>query len=260
MFKRTIICLVLALMAYWFNGCGIKPQVDYYVNPLAISDEQKVDEKAGIVTYEDDNVLVKVSAVDSFDLVKVTSEPYINPYIYISDWGKAKPRYTVFNVTVKNKSDLDLTIQPDGAVLMDDQGEQYEVITSEEMRERYSFPQRVEREVVYPPPSGFYRPSWYYRNNLSYMPRPWYYHYDLYRGSSTRYVREVYDIGYLRRSIFNGTMLNKIKLYPGGKREGFLVFPMLEPEAVELKLILPAFISYEEKLEFHFKRMPAPKD
>ncbi|MBM3212033.1 hypothetical protein FJZ33_07430 [Candidatus Poribacteria bacterium] len=268
MIKRTMICLVVFLMSYLINGCGIKPQVDFYLDPLKISDDQKIEEEAGSVIYEDEDVYVRISPVDAFQLVKVTSEPNLNPYLYVSDWGKARQRYTVFDVTIKNKRGSDLIIQPANAVLMDDQGEQYDVLTTEEMRERYSMPQRIEREIIYSPPPRFYGPSWAYRRSYRYAPYPWYYHYDVYWRSRPSYVREVYDISYLKRAIFRGTMLNKVKLYPGGKRDGFIVFPLLEPRVMELKIILPGFISYkdpvegigEKKLEFHFKRVPASKE
>lgn len=266
MFRKMFLYLTIVILAYLVNGCGIKPQIDFYVNPVAMDAEQKVDEKSGSVAYEDEDVYVKVTPVDVVDLLNVASEGYANPYIYVSDWGKARQRYTVFDVTVKNKRDSELTLQPVRAVLMDDEGEQYEVIPSDELREQYNLYPRVEREIVYYPQPRFYHPSRYYRRG--YWTQPWYYHYDLYSGYRPAYVRRTYDVGYIRRAILKGTMLSKVNLYSGGKREGFLVFPLLEPDVTELKLLMPAFIAYkdqegnvqEKKLEFHFKRVPAFKD
>ena len=263
MFRKTFLCLAIFALAYLISGCGIRPQVDFYVNPVSIGDQYKVDERSGSVIYEDDDIYVKVTPVDVVNLMNIASESYANPYIYVNDWGKARQRYTVFDVTVRNKRDSEISVQPVRALLMDDQGEQYEAFPLDELRERYDYYPRVEREVVYQPQPRFYRPTRYYRRGYYY--NPWYYNYDINWVYRPTYVRRVYDVGYIRRAVLKGTMLSKVNLYSGGKREGFLVFPLLEPESVELKLILPAFISYkdrrgniqEKKLEFHFKKVPA---
>jgi hypothetical protein len=252
--RLAFTCLSIVILSYLFIGCGVRPQVDFYVTPVPTEMEQmKIDEEARSVTMEskDGVYSIVVSSMDAADLLEVTSDAYINPYIYVDDWGSARPRYTVFDVTIKNKSEYPLEIDLTTAVLMDDEGEQYEAITYEEFKERYSRYPGVEREIIYydRPPRNYYWSRFY---------RPWYYHYDLYREQRPYYVhRTYYDPSYSRRAVLKGTMLKSVKLYPGGKNHGFLVFPLVAPDAAELKLIFPEV--EEERLEFHFQRTPAVK-
>jgi len=257
------LCLIYSIgivaLSYLLVGCGVRPQVDFYVNPIAIGEEQKINEKKASVTVEHEGLSITVSALDTVDLLEVTSDAQINPYVYVSDWGIARPRYTVFDVTVKNNSETDFTVELSDAVLMDDQGEQYEAISYEELRERYGAYPELEREIIYyRPPYAYYHPPYYGRGWWRY---PWYYQYDRYWGRRQYYVQRVYDSAYFRRVILKGTMFTSVKLYPGGRRQGFLVFPLVHPEASELKIIFPSIIDEEgQVLEFHFKRVPAAKD
>lgn len=257
MMKRlAFTCLSIFILSYSFIGCGVRPQVDFYVTPVPTEMEQmKIDEEARSVMVEgrDGAYSIKVSSLDAADLLEVTSDAYINPYIYVDDWGSARPRYTVFDVTIRNKSEEPLGIDLTNAVLMDDEGQQYEAITYEEFKEQYSRYPGVEREIIYydRPPQSYYWRRFY---------RPWYYHYDLYREQRPYYVRRTYyDPSYFRRAVLKGTMLKSVKLYAGGKNHGFLVFPLVAPDAAELKLIFPKVEFEGERFEFHFKRTPAVK-
>ena len=271
MFRRLVlICIGIAALSYLSVGCGVRPQVDFYVNPVAVGEEQEIDEEASSVIAEEAGISVTVSAMDAADLLEVASDARINPYVYVTDWGIARPLYTVFGVVIKNNRESKVLADLSGAVLMDEQGEQYDAVPYEVFRERYEAYPRFEREVVYYPYSH-YRPPYYRRGGW----RPWYYHYDRYwgyrplqgyGGFSPYYVRRIYDTAYLRRAVAKGTLLRPVKLYPGGKRQGFLVFPALSPDAGELKLIIPGITIYrgdEERnieFQFHFERIPAVKD
>lgn len=229
--------------------------------PVAAGEGQEVNEEAGLVAVEKSDVKVTVSAVDTRELLSITSDAHINPYIYVGDWGIARPRYTVFDVTVKNGTESEVRLNPAAAVLMDETGEQYDVIPYEEFRERYGSYPTYEREIVHYPRPRYYRPSYYRR----YRPRSWYYHYDHYLMQRPAYVRRVYSPSYFKRAIISGTMLKSVKLYPGGKRQGLVAFPILPPDASMLKIIVPGvIIDNEEKrervnFEFHFERIPAMK-
>ena len=78
-------------------------------------------------------------------------------------------------------------------------------------------------------------------------------------------MRRIYDPGYIKSAILSGTMLRAVKLYPGGKRQGLMVSPMLAPDADNLRLIIPGITIYREgngkkvKFQFHFERIPAMK-
>ncbi len=60
-------------------------------------------------------------------------------------------------------------------------------------------------------------------------------------------------------------MLRAVKLYPGGKRQGLMVFPLVAPDADSLKLIIHGITIYREgegkkvKFQFHFEQIPAVK-
>jgi hypothetical protein len=257
--RLCLICIGIVALSYLLIGCGVRPQVDFYVNPIATGEEQRLDEEAGSVAVEEAGVSITVSALDTVDLLEVTSDAHVNPYVYVSDWGVARPRYTVFDVTVKNKSESEFMIKPSSAVLMDEQGEQYNAIPYEEFRERYGAYPRLEREIIYHrPPYAYYRRPYYRRR---WRPHPWYYHYDRYWDHRPYYVPRFYNAAYFRRAILSGTMLKPVKLYPGGRRQGFLVFPPVSPDASELKIIFPDIMDEEgRRLEFHFERIPAVKD
>ena len=79
-------------------------------------------------------------------------------------------------------------------------------------------------------------------------------------------MRRIYSASYFKRAIISGTMLKTIKLYPGGKRQGLIVFPVLAPDANRLKLIIPGITTYtgeggkkkaQVRFQFHFERVPA---
>ncbi len=234
------------------------------MNPVATGEEQQIDADAGFVTVEEAGVTVTVSAVDTVDLLNITSDAHLNPYIYVSDWGIARSRYAVFDVTIKNNRESEVRIEPANAVIMDEAGEQYDAIPYREFKERYDSYPRYEREVIYRTSPGYYgRPYYRYGRRR----RPWYYHYDYgyYWYGSPYNARRVYDPGYIKGAVLKGTMLRAVKLYPGGKRQGFMVFPLLAPDADNLKLIIPGITIYREgkgervKFQFHFERVPAVK-
>jgi hypothetical protein len=257
MFKNAFIYSSIVVLSLFFFGCGVRPQMDYYIKPVAVEEEQKVEGETGSVSISNEVLSITISAVSVADLIEVTSDPHINPYIYVDDWGRARPRYTVFDFAVRNNSESELMIDLNDAILMDDEGEQYEAIPYEEFEGRYDTYGRIEQEIIYHPYS--YYPPPYYRRR--WRPYPWYYHYDLYRSRRPFYVRRVYDVPYFKRIILKGTMYRPINLYPGGKRQGFLVFPLVDPGFSELKIILPRISDDEGKgLEFRFERIPLVED
>jgi len=260
MFKNRFAFIFISIfgLSYLFAGCAIRPQVDFYLSPVETAEGQEIDKKTGSVTVENEGVRITVSALDILDLLKVTSDARVNPYIYINDWGVAKPLYTVFEVTIKNNRESNVSIDPSSAVLLDEEGEQYDAIPYEAFKERYAAYPGLERDIIYyqsPPP---YRYRWWH---------PWYYHYDRYWWRSRPYSAwRVYDDSYIKRSVAKATLLKSAKLYSGGKKQGFLVFPKLKPDSGELKIIIPGVTVFhrdrERRLEFrfHFKQLPAVKD
>jgi len=256
--KSAFIYLSIFVLSYLLIGCGVRPQVDFYVNPVMADEGQQIDAETGLVTAEEAGISITVSALNTVDLLSITSDAHLNPYIYVSDWGTARPRYAVFDVTIKNDRESEVRIEPSSAVLMDDTGEQYDAIPYRAFKERYGAYPRYER---YTSPRNYYRP--YYRYGRA-RP-PWYYHYDYSWYQRPYYARRVYDPGYIKGAILKGTMLRAVKLYPGGKRHGLMVFPLLPPDTDSLKLIIPGITIYREgkgkkvKFRFNFQRTPAIK-
>ena len=82
-------------------------------------------------------------------------------------------------------------------------------------------------------------------------------------------MRQVYGTYYFKRAVVSGTMLKAVKLYPGGKRQGLMVFPALASDAGMLKLIIPGITirsgekgkgkKAQVRFQFHFERVPAVK-
>ncbi len=253
--RLSLMSIGVAILSCLFAACGVRPQVNFYVRPVAVGEEQRVNEETVSVDMEDGAVSITISAVDAVDLLEVTSDPYLNPYLYIDDWGVARPRYTIFDVIVKYNGEDEFTMNLSNAVLMDDEGEQYEAIPYEEFKERYGAYPRLEREIIYhPSPRAYYRPPYYSRR---WRERPWYYHYDRYRGHGSYRVRRIYNVSYLKGAVLKGTMYRPVMLYPGGKRQGLLVFPRMSPDTSTLKIIVPNVVTDEgKKLEFRFERIP----
>ncbi|MFC1713873.1 hypothetical protein ACFL6S_09400 [Candidatus Poribacteria bacterium] len=262
--RLALIHFAIVVLSYLLIGCGVRPQVDFYMNPVATGEEKQIDADIGFVVVEEAGVTITVSAVDTVDLLSITSDAHINPYIYVNDWGTARPRYTVFDVTIKNNRESEVQIEPANAVVMDESGEQYDAIPYEAFKERYGAYPRYERETIYRTSPGYYGRPYSYRYGRR---RPWYYHYDYgyYWRGSPYYARRVYDPGYIKGAVLKGTMLRAVKLYPGGKRQGLMVFPLVAPDADNLKLIIPGITTYSEgkgkrvEFQFHFEQIPAIK-
>ena len=78
-------------------------------------------------------------------------------------------------------------------------------------------------------------------------------------------MRQVYNPGYVKGAVLKGTMLRAVKLFPGGKRQGLIIFPVLSPDANSLKLIIPGITIHREdkgrkvEFQFNFERKPAIK-
>ncbi|MFQ6044237.1 MAG: hypothetical protein ACE5PV_25565, partial [Candidatus Poribacteria bacterium] len=100
MLKRFFLLIAGALI---LAGCGAKARVDIYMEPVKSGDEYVVDPKTDAITLEKENVIITVKALNAVDLLEVTKDPNINPYIDVSFWGNVKPLFTVFDVNVKNK-------------------------------------------------------------------------------------------------------------------------------------------------------------
>ena len=63
MFKiRAFVYVGIFLSSCFFAGCGIRPQIDFYVKPIAFGEEQRIDRETGSVTVENEEVSITISA------------------------------------------------------------------------------------------------------------------------------------------------------------------------------------------------------
>ena len=193
------------------------------------------------------------------ELAQVTSDVLVNPYVYVDDWGIIRPRYTVFRVSVKNKTGSEVSFDFSKAALLDGDGEQFDAISYRDLRAKYAPVRNLERPPIYyyPPPSTYYyHPYPWYRRH----PWRWYYHYDRYWGFRPfYYLPPIYDRSYIARAVISGTVLKPSKLYPGARKRGFIVFPRVAPDETDLKLILPVSAKGKGNVQFHFRRISGEK-
>jgi len=148
--KFVFMCVVLSLLSYLLTGCAIKPEEDVYLNPIVVGQEQPAGAKS--VTMSDEDVSITASALSAADLLTVSSDPNINPYIDVNG-NVAKPLYTVFNITVKNNRSAKIVINPALAVLIDENGTQYEAIPFDTFKLRFP---AVDTEYYYSPGYPYY--------------------------------------------------------------------------------------------------------
>jgi hypothetical protein len=132
--KFVFMCIGLSLLSYLLIGCAIKPVEDIYLNPIMAGQEQATGAKS--VTMTDSDVSITATGLDTADLLKVSSDSRINPYVDVTG-TVAKPLYTIFNITVKNNRSAKIMIDPALAVLIDSDGNQHEAIPFDTFKLRF---------------------------------------------------------------------------------------------------------------------------
>lgn len=247
MLKRVFLLIAGALI---FAGCGAKARVDIYMEPIKGGDEYALDRQTGVITLEKEDVRITVKALNAADLLAVTKDPDINPYIDVSFWGNVKPLFTIFDVNVKNKRGSRVIVDS-VALLIDKDGEQYASLPYDFFKSIFSAQDSVEVVHSYPYYRQWYYPS--YRYPYYYYPRSYPHHVRRYSDDEVRHQRMV-----ARETLFDGG-----KLYKGARRGGLLVFEKLDESATEMRLIIPEVIIYDGKkkrkvnFEFDFRQKVA---
>ena len=136
MYKKLVtIYIGVSLLSYFLIGCAVKPEENVYLNPIMAGQEQVAGDNSAIIT--ESGISVKVTALSTSDLLNVSSDTRINPYVDLTATNVAKPLYTVFNITVKDNSQSMVMIDPTLAVLIDADGNQHESITYETFKLRF---------------------------------------------------------------------------------------------------------------------------
>jgi len=250
MLKRFFLLIAGVLI---LAGCGAKARVDIYMEPVKGGDEYALDLKTGAITLEKEDVSITVKALNAVDLLEVTSDPDINPYIDVSFWGNVEPLFTVFDVNIKNRRGSRVLVDST-TLLIDKDGEQYASLPYDFFKDVFSARNQVEVVQHYP----YYHRRYYYPYGYPYYYYPRYYPYRVrrYSGDDARHQRMV-----ARETLFDGG-----KLYKGAKRGGLLVFEKLDESATEMRLIIPEVIIYDGKkkrkvnFEFDFRQRVAVEE
>jgi hypothetical protein len=230
-------------------GCGAKARVDIYMEPVG-GDEYTVDARTGAITLEKNDVNIKVKPLDAVDLLDLTEDEDINPYIDVNFWGYVIPLYTVFDVTIQNKRDSKVVVDPI-SFLIDENGDQYASLPYDYFKDVYGARYREYAEVVYHPHRWPYFYRGYYPHRWHHPYYPYRYYYRPYYVSRVSNEDAQYCKMVARETIFDGA-----KLFSGAKRSGLLVFERLDEGATDVKLIIPEATIYDgekrHKLNFEF--------
>jgi hypothetical protein len=235
---RTAILLLLGLM---ISGCGVKARIDFYMEPV-ISGDEYLDTETGAMTIDKDGVSITIKPLDASDLLLLTDDEDINPYIDVDFWRGARPLYTIFDINIHNTRDSRVVVDSP-AILIDENGEQYASLPYDYFKEIYGAASRRYTETVYPAYGyPYYYPYSYYP--YRYYNRPYYI-----RRVSNQNARELRLVA--RETIFDGA-----KLFSGARRDGLLVFELLDEGATDVRLVIPEVVVYDgrrkQKLDFEF--------
>ena len=250
MTKRLFLILPLAILL----GCAAKPVITSLVEPLP-AEGARIDERTGAVTIEKRGVAISLKPLDTSELLALTDDPDINPFIEKSFWGKVRPLYAVFDMVVRNKSKNKVVVDP-FAVLITENGDQYGSLPYEYFKDILGTVVG-EKVVVYVPVRyrWWYDPYldvWYYRPFWRPYWRHWWY--------ERCYLRRVtYEEARMLRLVARQTIFDGAKLFPGAKRRGLIVFERLPEEVREFKVVIPEVRIYRrgakrpERIDFEFK-------
>jgi hypothetical protein len=247
-------------------GCGLKPHVDIYMEPVAKGEKAQINPQAGSITLEQKGVRITLEPLDGVKLFELTEDPSINPYL-VSDGRNIDPLYTVFGVRVRNIDNKRVVIDETG-FLIDAHGDQYASLP-------YGFFSRVydttgPRTAVYHDIG--YRHSSPYPRSLYRSPyRHYFYgHLNRYRNRPPYRVYHTYPDPYHlndARNVARDTVFKGGKLFQGAKRSGLLVFDRLDLEATDVSVIIPnvIIINGEESrskvdFEFDFRQVVAVQE
>ena len=190
--------------------------------------------------------------MDASDLILLTDDEDINPYIDVDFWRHVSPLYTVFDINIHNTGDSKVVVDSP-AILIDENGEQYASLPYDYFKDIYGAASRRYTEIIYPAYGySYYYPYSYYP--YRYYNRPYYT-----RRVSNQNARELRLVA--RETIFDGA-----KLFSGSRRGGLLVFERLDEGATDVRLIIPEVIVYDGRrkhklnFEFNFRQIVAVKE
>ena len=237
-----IFCLVGLVCV--FVGCGAKPEIDIYIEPVAGREGTEINQKLGSVAIEQNGVAIMIEPLDEVEVYELLAEDEINPYLRIGRWGKVDPLYTIFEIRVKNLDHPRVAID-NMAILIDEDGTQYGSLPYDYFKDLYKNVRTT----------GIYQNAYPYRYQYGRFNTPYYDPYYENRISRTTSYGspEVHSAQMIaRETVFDGG-----KIFRNGQRSGLLVFDLLDRDAKDLKLIVPEVMIFDQdrlktKMDFAF--------
>jgi len=261
MARRLALPLLILTAVLSLAGCAAKPQITALIEPVPTGKELRIDERTGAITVEKEDIAITIKPLDTRELMALTDDIDINPYIEKGFWGKVRPLYTVFDLSIHNKSRNKVVVDPI-AQLITENGDQYASLPYEYFKDILGtvYGRKV---IVYVPVRyrWWYDPYWdvwYYKPYW----RPWGYRYPWY-GWPYYCTRTVsYDELRALRAVVRDTIFDGAKLFPGARRHGLLVFEPIPGDVSEFRLIIPEVRIYRRgrgrprriDFQFHFKQ------
>ena len=237
-----IFCLV-GLICVFF-GCGAKPEIDIYIEPVAGREGIEINQQLGSVAIEQNGVAIMIEPLDEVEVYELVAEGEINPYLRIGRWGQVDPLYTVFEIRVKNLDHSRVAID-NMAILIDEDGTQYGSLPYDYFKDLYRNARTTD----------IYRSAYPYRYQYGRFNNPYYdpyYDNRMFRTTSggSQKVQSAQMVA--RETVFDGG-----KIFRDGQRSGLLVFDLLDREAKDLKLIVPEVMIFDQdrlktKMDFAF--------
>ena len=266
MYRKFWGLLFLMAVTSTLVGCGIKPHVDIYMEPVAKGGKEQINPQTSSITVEQKGVRITLEPLDEVKLFELTEDVSINPYL-VSDGRNLEPLYTAFGIRVRNTDNKRVVID-ETAYLIDAHGDQYASLPSDFFSDLYDSAgprtavyHDIGHRYSYPYPRSLYRSP--YRHYF-------YGHLHRYRYHPPYRVYHTYPDPYHlhdARNVAQDTVFSGGKLFRGAKRSGLIVFERLDIEATNVSVIIPNVIILNGEgsrskvdFEFDFRQVVAVED
>ncbi|MFH1074119.1 MAG: hypothetical protein V1752_03425 [Candidatus Firestonebacteria bacterium] len=193
---------VCFLFSFFFAGCGPFYRTVVTMEPVNTGDYAVASEE-GYCFFEKAGVKVTLAFETRKKLEAVSEYINWNPYL-----NERRFFFTVFKLTVENTRQDKIFIDTGKTVLLDGLGGQSNALTIDYFKTLY-------------PVAAMIQPKSYPRTDLIY-------------DKTIIYTEDYYRFNRVEKTLFvNG------ELYPGVKREGYIVFEQIKQEAGNITVILP---------------------
>lgn len=221
-FRYQVLCSIglFLLTGVLLGGCAVAPQpsIDAYIEPIAERFNAQINPETGAATVVKEGVAVSIKPIDEVELFGLTEDPRMNPYLIVERNGAVEPIYTVFEMVAHNRDNNRVVVE-DMAILMDANGAQYANLSNDYFDSLYDNVNVARRDpwhAGYPYGSAAYHS--YYGYYQSYVDA------------------EALEWGQI---VIEDTIFESGKLFSGAKRSGLIIFDRLEPDATELRIVVP---------------------